>query len=68
MRYHSLYLDKLAHTPLQIIAATVNDNIPMAIKHKSLPLYGLQFHPESILTPDGLTMLNNWLQINNLSK
>lgn len=69
MRYHSLYLDELEHTPLQVIAATTdNNNIPMAIKHKSLPLYGLQFHPESILTPYGLAILNNWLQINNLSK
>lgn len=68
MRYHSLYLAELEHTPLQIIAATANDNIPMAIKHKSLPLYGLQFHPESILTLDGLTMLKNWLHTYHLLK
>jgi len=67
MRYHSLYLAELEKSPLQIIAAT-NDNIPMAIKHATLPLYGLQFHPESILTPDGLTLLRNWMQLNNISK
>ena len=67
MRYHSLYLAELEKTPLQIIATT-NDNIPMAIKHATLPLYGLQFHPESILTPDGLTLLRNWMQLNNISK
>ncbi len=67
MRYHSLYLTELAKTPLQIIATT-NDNIPMAIKHETLPLYGLQFHPESILTPDGLTLLRNWMQLHHISK
>jgi anthranilate/para-aminobenzoate synthase component II len=60
MRYHSLYLSKLENTPLKIIATT-HDNIPMAIKHQTFPLYGLQFHPESILTPNGLTLLKNWL-------
>ncbi len=59
MRYHSLVLTGLDGTPLEIIAATA-DGIPMAIKHRELPLYGFQFHPESILTPDGLQLLGNW--------
>jgi len=59
MRYHSLVLEGLEGTPLDIIATTA-DSIPMAIKHRELPLYGFQFHPESILTPDGLKLLGNW--------
>ena len=35
----------------------------MAVKHKEYPLYGLQFHPESILTPQGKTILKNFLSI-----
>ncbi len=59
MRYHSLVLAGLEDAPLEIIATTA-DGIPMAIKHRELPLYGFQFHPESILTPDGLKLLGNW--------
>ena len=59
MRYHSLVLQDLEQTPLETIASTA-DGIPMAIKHRTLPLYGFQFHPESILTPDGLKLLGNW--------
>jgi anthranilate synthase/aminodeoxychorismate synthase-like glutamine amidotransferase len=59
MRYHSLVLEQLDGTPLDIIATTAY-GIAMAIKHRELPLYGFQFHPESILTPDGLKLLGNW--------
>lgn len=59
MRYHSLVLTDLEGTPLEVIATTA-DGLPMAIKHRELPLYGFQFHPESILTPDGLKLLSNW--------
>jgi anthranilate synthase/aminodeoxychorismate synthase-like glutamine amidotransferase len=62
MRYHSLYLKNLENTPLKIIANT-NDNTVMAIKHQLLPIYGLQFHPESILTEEGLKILENWVNI-----
>lgn len=60
VRYHSLELDKLAATPLQTLATT-QDGAIMAIKHPTLPLYGLQFHPESILTPQGFQLLANWV-------
>ena len=59
MRYHSLELEGVK-SPLQILAKT-GDTI-MAIKHETLPLYGLQFHPESILTPAGLKLLGNWVK------
>ena len=60
MRYHSLLLKKMEHTDLQAIAWTDRDEI-MALAHKKLPLWGVQFHPESILTQHGLKLLNNWL-------
>lgn len=59
MRYHSLLLQKV-HAPLQVIAST-HDGEVMAVAHETLPLLGLQFHPESVLTPHGLQMMRNWL-------
>lgn len=60
-RYHSWVADKEElPTDLEIIA-TDHDNEVMAIKHKSYPIYGLQFHPESILTENGKQLLHNWL-------
>ncbi len=61
MRYHSLILDQIQGTPLEVIAQTHAGEI-MAIAHRFLPLWGVQFHPESILTPDGYHMINNWVQ------
>ena len=61
-RYHSLAADeKSLPDDLKIIAKTVEGEI-MAVSHKSLPIYGLQFHPESILTPEGKKMLKNFLR------
>ena len=60
-RYHSLAADSNnLPSNLQIIAAA-DDGEVMAVKHKDYEVYGLQFHPESILTPDGKAMLKNFL-------
>lgn len=60
-RYHSWSVKD--NLPSQIIAtAFSNDNEIMAVKHKTLPIHGVQFHPESILTPHGRTMINNWVK------
>ncbi|MGB1247877.1 MAG: anthranilate synthase component II [Chitinophagales bacterium] len=59
MRYHSLVLKNLK-SPLRILAKTDEGEI-MAIAHKTLPLLGVQFHPESILTKDGLQLIKNWI-------
>lgn len=59
MRYHSLLLKEVENTPLKIIATT-NEHEIMAIEHPDYKITGLQFHPESILTPDGMTILRNW--------
>lgn len=61
MRYHSLILEAENCNKLQIIATTPSGEI-MAIAHKELPLAGVQFHPESVLTQNGLKMLQNWFK------
>ncbi len=60
-RYHSLSAveDKLPDC-LKVIGKSDDGEI-MAVKHKEYDVYGLQFHPESILTPNGLTMLRNFI-------
>jgi anthranilate synthase/aminodeoxychorismate synthase-like glutamine amidotransferase len=60
MRYHSLVLKNI-QPPLQVVAQTQSGEV-MAIAHQSLPLVGIQFHPESILTTHGLKMLENWFE------
>lgn len=60
MRYHSLILERLDDTPLRVTARTAAGEV-MALAHVSLPLWGVQFHPESVLTPQGLRMLHNWV-------
>lgn len=62
-RYHSLSLveDTLPES-LEIISKANDDEEVMAVKHKEFDVYGLQFHPESILTPDGLTIIENFLK------
>jgi len=60
MRYHSLNIKDVPES-LIITAETQDTGEPMALKHTRLPLCGVQFHPESILTTQGLQMLRNWV-------
>ncbi len=61
-RYHSLCADiDTIPDELKIIAKT-QDNVVMAVKHKEYDVYGLQFHPESILTPCGKIIIRNFLE------
>jgi len=62
-RYHSLSVDP-ATLPdeLRVTAMSESDRVIMGIRHVSLPLEGVQFHPESILTPDGPHLLANFLR------
>lgn len=62
-RYHSLIVENIKDAPDLKITAETNDNIIMALEHKSLPLFGVQFHPEAILTQYGKTLLNNFLSL-----
>ncbi len=62
MRYHSLVVEnKSVPECLEIIGQTVEENVIMALKHKEYPVYGLQFHPESIYTPKGKHILSNFV-------
>lgn len=65
MRYHSLVLTELPETLIPL--AQTADGELMAMRHKTLPLYGVQFHPESILTSHGLALIKNWVSIANAS-
>ena len=61
-RYHSLAAKKdNLPTHLQVLAETEDGEV-MAVKHKDYEIYGLQFHPESVLTPDGKVMLENFFE------
>ena len=63
-RYHSLYLEKQNFpNNLQITSQSTDDNILMSFKHKTYPIYGVQYHPESIETIDGSTILKNFIDI-----
>ena len=65
-RYHSLAAKKESiPDDLRVIATATDDGEIMAVKHKKYPVYGLQFHPESILTPDGKIILNNFMRMSN---
>ncbi len=62
-RYHSLVADiKSFPECLEITARSMDDHEIMGLKHKKFPIYGVQFHPESILTTDGITILNNFIK------
>ena len=61
-RYHSLIINDLPET-LVLLARTTDENREiMAVRHHLLPLYGVQFHPEALLTSHGLALLGNWVK------
>ncbi len=60
-RYHSLAAAADTIPPCLKVTARTDDGEVMAVEHKDLPIYGLQFHPESILTPNGEQMMRNFL-------
>jgi anthranilate synthase component 2 len=63
-RYHSLIVARDDNWPQElVVTATSNDNLCMALRHKTLPIHGVQFHPESIATEHGHDMLKNFLDI-----
>lgn len=61
-RYHSLAADPDTLPDCLKVTARTTEGEVMAVQHRSRPIYGVQFHPESILTPDGKTMLKNFLE------
>lgn len=62
-RYHSLVIDEDSLPECLDITARSDDGCIMGVKHRERPVYGIQFHPESVLTPDGMKMIENFLVI-----
>jgi para-aminobenzoate synthetase component 2 len=60
-RYHSLAIDAGTVPDELRVTARTDSGVIMAVQHRTLPLYGVQFHPESVLTEGGHRMLANWL-------
>jgi anthranilate synthase component II len=62
-RYHSLIVEDASLPPdLQVSARTKEDGVIMGLRHQRWPIHGVQFHPESILTGEGKTILRNFLK------
>jgi len=61
MRYHSLIVDEETLPDCLTITARTDEGELMAIRHKTLPVEGVQFHPESIMTPAGIRLLQNFM-------
>ena|SRR5205823_7553456 len=62
-RYHSLVVHRDALPPELEVIAWTDDGLVMGIRHRDLPRYGVQFHPESILTPEGPRIVENFLAL-----
>ena len=61
-RYHSLMVDAATLPPELEVSARSDDGVVMAIRHRTLPLEAVQFHPESVLSADGVAMLRNFIE------
>ena len=62
-RYHSLCVDSKSIPEVLVVQATSPDGVVMGLRHRELPVFGVQFHPESVLTPEGTKLLANFLDI-----
>lgn len=62
-RYHSLVLDPDTIPDDLLVTAKSKDDVIMAVRHKTHPIEGIQFHPESILTTEGPKIIKNWLEL-----
>ena len=60
-RYHSWVVDQ-RHFPDELeVTAVSQEGYIMALRHRHYPIFGIQFHPESVLTPNGEQIISNWL-------
>jgi anthranilate synthase/aminodeoxychorismate synthase-like glutamine amidotransferase len=62
-RYHSLIVEKSSLPPTLEVSATTPDGIIMGLRHRDLPIEGVQFHPESVMTEHGKSLLENFLKM-----
>ena len=60
-RYHSLIIDRKTLGKDLVVTAETNEKVIMGIMHKKYNVHGVQFHPESIKTPDGINLIKNFL-------
>ena len=60
-RYHSLAVEEATMNESLVVTARTDSGVVMALRHATLPIHGVQFHPESVLTEHGHQMLANWL-------
>ena len=67
-RYHSLAIETPSVPKELLVTATTESGVIMGVKHKSAPIEGVQFHPESVLTEGGHQLLANWLKSTNPSE
>lgn len=67
-RYHSLLIERKSLPSDLIICAWTQEGEIMGVRHKRAPLWGVQFHPESIMTASGKTMLSNFLKLSRTAK
>ena len=63
VRYHSLVIDRATLPPALSVTAESDDGEIMGVRHKTLPVWGIQFHPESIITEHGHDLLKNFLNL-----
>jgi anthranilate synthase/aminodeoxychorismate synthase-like glutamine amidotransferase len=63
-RYHSLVVsERTLPSELEVVARTKEDGLVMGLRHRTLPIHGVQFHPESVLTNEGRRILRNFLEM-----
>jgi para-aminobenzoate synthetase component 2 len=62
-RYHSLAIDPATVPEELVVTARTDSGVIMAVRHRTLAVEGVQFHPESVLTEGGHRMLANWLEM-----
>jgi anthranilate synthase component II len=63
-RYHSLIVgEQTLPADLEVLARTTEDGLVMGLRHRTLPIHGVQFHPESVLTNEGRRILRNFLEM-----
>jgi len=67
-RYHSLIAERASLPDCLKVTALTDSDVIMALEHRELPVWGLQFHPESILTTSGMTLLSNFLKLSAEAK
>jgi len=63
MRYHSLVVDRHTLSKELVVTAETKDGVVMGLRHRVHPVYGLQFHPESILTEQGKEIIRNFVEV-----